>query len=39
MHGTQLNVLQVVMGHARLSTTLEYLELVPDPQGQIVGLP
>lgn len=33
------SVLQHALGHAHLSTTLIYMELVPDPDGSIARLP
>ena len=39
MHGTPINRLSLWLGHSRLSTTLIYLSLVPDPSGQMNEIP
>ena len=39
MHGIGINYLSRWLGHSSLSTTLIYLELVPDPTGQLAQVP
>lgn len=39
MHGVPINYLSRWLGHANLSTTLVYLQLIPDPAGHIQGVP
>ena len=39
MHGVPINYLSRWLGHRSISTTLIYLELVPDPSGRLAGVP
>ena len=39
MHGTPINHLSRWLGHASITPTLVYLELVPDPAGNLAGIP
>ena len=39
MHGIPINVVSRWLGHARLQTTLIYLEVLPDPLGEIERVP
>ena len=39
MNGVPINALSRWLGHANLSTTLVYLELVPDPAGSLARVP
>ena len=39
MHNVKINELTRWLGHARMETTLIYLELVPDPQGSLEQVP
>ena len=38
-HGIQINVVSRWLGHASLQTTLIYLEILPDPTGEIERVP
>ena len=38
MHGTPINHLSRWLGHASITPTLIYLELVPDPSGNLAGV-
>ena len=39
LHGIPINYLSRWLGHRSISTTLVYLELVPDPAGRLAGVP
>ena len=39
MHGTPINHLSRWLGHASITPTLVYLELVPDPAGNLAAVP
>ena len=39
MHGVPINEVSRWLGHAWLSSTFRYLELVPDPQGSLATVP
>ena len=39
LHGVPINYLSRWLGHRSISTTLVYLELVPDPSGRLAGVP
>ena len=39
MHGTPINHLSRWLGHASITPTLVYLELVPDPAGTLAAIP
>ena len=39
LHGVKLNELSRWLGHAQITTTLIYLELVPDPSGSMATVP
>ena len=39
LHGIPINFLSRWLGHRSISTTLVYLELVPDPAGRLAGVP
>ena len=39
LHGVPINYLSRWLGHKKLSTTLIYLELVPDPSGRLATVP
>ena len=39
LHGVPINYLSRWLGHRSISTTLVYLELVPDPAGRLAGVP
>lgn len=39
MHGVPINYLSRWLGHRSLNSTLVYLELVPDPAGQLAQVP
>ncbi len=39
LHGVPINYLSRWLGHRSISTTLVYLELVPDPAGQLASVP
>ena len=38
LNGVPINYLSRWLGHKSIQTTLIYLELVPDPAGQLVGV-
>ena len=38
MEGVPINRLQVWLGHAQLQTTLDYLQILPDPEGIMEGI-
>ena len=39
MHGVPINYLSRWLGHSSIQTTLIYLELVPDPTGNLAAVP
>ena len=39
LHGVPINYLSRWLGHKSITTTLIYLELVPDPAGRLAGVP
>ena len=39
MHGIPINHLSRWLGHASITPTLVYLELVPDPEGSLAAIP
>ena len=39
LHGVPINYLSRWLGHRSISTTLVYLELVPDPAGRLASVP
>ena len=39
LHGVPINYLSKWLGHRSISTTLVYLELVPDPTGRLAAVP
>ena len=39
MYGTRINVVQLWLGHSNLSSTLIYLRILPDPEGQMNQIP
>ena len=39
MHGIPINHLFRWLGHASITPTLAYLELVPDPTGNLAAVP
>jgi integrase len=39
LHGVPINYLSRWLGHRAISTTLDYLELVPDPAGRLASVP
>ena len=39
LHGVPINYLSKWLGHRSISTTLVYLELVPDPAGRLAAVP
>ena len=39
MNGISINFLSRWLGHSSIQTTLNYLELVPDPSGSLAAVP